>query len=227
MPAGSPSGASSARPVAAALRCVAGRPPRRRRAARPDVCPDVARGLATGLGATARPGSRCPGRTCRSSTARGSRRPRAPPGAGTCWPRPPAAPEVILLGTGSEVQIAVASRETLEGDGIPTRVVSLPCWEWFTTQDRAYRLGRPPPGERGRRCVSPVRVDDGPVPEGRPGAYTGGGVNTPKWLPAGSCKSAKTSPSLLVVGGTSTFPPSRSTWVQTAATSWTTTMKIA
>src|SRR6185437_1396943 len=70
--------------------------------------------------------------------------------------------------------------------------------------------------------------DDGPVPEVRlPGAYAGAGVKTPKWLPAGSCKSAKTSPSLLVVGGTSTFPPSRSTWAQTAATSWTTTMKIA
>ena len=40
---------------------------------------------------TARPGSRCPGRTCPSSTARNSRRPRVPPGAGTCWLRPPAA----------------------------------------------------------------------------------------------------------------------------------------
>ena len=69
---------------------------------------------------------------------------------------------------------------------------------------------------------------DGLVPEVRPpGGYAGAGVKTPKWLPAGSCKSAKTSPSLLVVGGTSTFPPSRSTWAQTAATSWTTTMKIA
>ena len=71
-----------------------------------------------------------------------------------------------------------------------------------------------------------LRVDDGwcltPCR-----AYAGGGVKTPKWLPAGSCRSAKTSPSLLVVGGTSTFPPSRSTWAQTAATSWTTTMKIA
>src|SRR6266567_3331706 len=69
---------------------------------------------------------------------------------------------------------------------------------------------------------------DGLVPEVRPpGDYAGAGVKTPKWLPAGSCKSAKTSPSLLVAGGTSTFPPSRSTWAQTAATSWTTTMKIA
>src|SRR6266567_8721107 len=69
---------------------------------------------------------------------------------------------------------------------------------------------------------------DGLVSEVRPpGAYAGAGVKTPKWLPAGSCKSAKTSRSLLVVGGTSTFPPSRSTWAQTAATSGTTSMKIA
>src|SRR5215471_15214907 len=61
----------------------------------------------------------------------------------------------------------------------------------------------------------------------RPGTYAGGGVKTPKWLPAGSFRSAKTSPSLLVVGGTSTVPPSRSTLAQTAATSWTTTRKMA
>ena len=79
----------------------------------------------------------------------------------------------------------------------------------------------------GQAARPPGRVDDGPVRAARPGAYAGGGVKTPKWLPAGSCKSAKTSPSLLVVGGTSTFPPSRSTWAQTAATSWTTTMKRA
>ncbi len=34
------------------------------------------------------------------------------------------------MGTGSEVQIAVAAREALEADGVPTGVVSLPCWEW-------------------------------------------------------------------------------------------------
>ncbi|GGO81414.1 transketolase [Wenjunlia tyrosinilytica] len=49
------------------------------------------------------------------------------------------APEVILIGTGSEVQIAVAAREVLEADGIPTRVVSLPCLEWFKEQDKAYQ----------------------------------------------------------------------------------------
>ncbi|MCW2573229.1 MAG: transketolase, partial [Frankiales bacterium] len=48
-------------------------------------------------------------------------------------------PEVILIGTGSEVQIAMAARERLEADGHPTRVVSMPCVEWFREQDDAYK----------------------------------------------------------------------------------------
>ncbi|MFI5960216.1 transketolase [Cryptosporangium sp. NPDC051539] len=63
------------------------------------------------------------------------------------------APQVILLGTGSEVQIAVAARETLEADGIPARVVSLPCWEWFAAQDRGYREQVLPPTVRARVSV--------------------------------------------------------------------------
>lgn len=47
-------------------------------------------------------------------------------------------PEVILLSTGSEVQLAVAAAEKLEKDGIGTRVVSMPCMEWFLEQDQAY-----------------------------------------------------------------------------------------
>jgi transketolase len=62
-------------------------------------------------------------------------------------------PEVILMGTGSEVQIAVAAREALESDGVPTRVVSLPCWEWFAAQDRAYREQVLPPTVRARVSV--------------------------------------------------------------------------
>jgi transketolase len=62
-------------------------------------------------------------------------------------------PRVILMGTGSEVQIAVAARETLEADGVPTRVVSLPCWEWFAAQDRGYREQVLPPSVRARASV--------------------------------------------------------------------------
>ncbi|WP_082772479.1 transketolase [Actinoplanes sp. TFC3] len=62
-------------------------------------------------------------------------------------------PQLILLGTGSEVQIAVAAREILEADGICTRVVSLPCWEWFAAQDRSYREQVLPPTVRARVSV--------------------------------------------------------------------------
>ena len=55
--------------------------------------------------------------------------------------------KVTLLATGSEVAVALAARETLQGDdGIPTAVVSMPCWELFDAQDKTYRehvLGRP------------------------------------------------------------------------------------
>jgi transketolase len=49
------------------------------------------------------------------------------------------APQVILIATGSEVSIAVEARKRLEADGWPTRVVSMPCREWFDAQDEAYR----------------------------------------------------------------------------------------
>ncbi|MCG7240113.1 MULTISPECIES: transketolase [Corynebacterium] len=48
-------------------------------------------------------------------------------------------PEVILLATGSEVQLAVAAAKELEAAGTATRVVSAPCLEWFDEQDDAYR----------------------------------------------------------------------------------------
>ena len=48
-------------------------------------------------------------------------------------------PEVILIATGSEVQLAVEARETLQAEGVPTRVVSMPCVEWFKKQDAAYQ----------------------------------------------------------------------------------------
>jgi transketolase len=48
-------------------------------------------------------------------------------------------PQVILIATGSELQMAVAARDAMEADGVPTRVVSMPCVEWFDEQDAAYR----------------------------------------------------------------------------------------
>ena len=48
-------------------------------------------------------------------------------------------PAVILIATGSELQIALAARDQLQAGGTPTRVVSMPCVEWFEEQDSAYR----------------------------------------------------------------------------------------
>ncbi|MET7993741.1 transketolase [Amycolatopsis sp. NPDC005232] len=62
-------------------------------------------------------------------------------------------PEVLLVGTGSEVQLAVAAREVLEAEGVPTRVVSVPCVEWFDRQDRSYRDKVLPPSVRARVVV--------------------------------------------------------------------------
>ncbi|MER5865387.1 transketolase [Kitasatospora sp. NPDC002040] len=63
------------------------------------------------------------------------------------------APKVILIATGSEVQLAVTAREELEADGIPTRVVSMPSIEWFNEQDQAYRDSVLPPNVRARVSV--------------------------------------------------------------------------
>ncbi|MGQ0632170.1 MAG: transketolase [Sporichthyaceae bacterium] len=48
-------------------------------------------------------------------------------------------PDLILIGTGSELSLAVEARTALEAGGISTRVVSMPCIEWFLAQDDAYR----------------------------------------------------------------------------------------
>ncbi|MFJ9695717.1 transketolase [Kitasatospora sp. NPDC101183] len=62
-------------------------------------------------------------------------------------------PQVILLGTGSEVQLAVQAREVLEAEGIATRVVSVPSFEWFQEQDQAYRDSVLPPSVKARVSV--------------------------------------------------------------------------
>ncbi|MET1064794.1 MAG: transketolase [Arthrobacter sp.] len=61
--------------------------------------------------------------------------------------------QVILIGTGSEVQLAVHAREALQAEGIPTRVVSMPCVEWFNKQDAAYREAVLPAAVKARVSV--------------------------------------------------------------------------
>ena len=61
--------------------------------------------------------------------------------------------DVILIGTGSEVQLAVQARELLAEDGINARVVSMPSVEWFEQQTQAYRDEVLPPTVRARVSV--------------------------------------------------------------------------
>ncbi len=62
-------------------------------------------------------------------------------------------PEVILLATGSEVQLALAARAELRGLGIAARVVSMPCWELFDRQDEGYRNEVLPPSVVARVAI--------------------------------------------------------------------------
>ncbi|SFK01703.1 transketolase [Streptomyces pini] len=62
-------------------------------------------------------------------------------------------PQVVLIATGSEVQLAVAARESLQAEGVPARVVSMPCLEWFEEQDLTWRERVLPPSVRARVAV--------------------------------------------------------------------------
>ncbi|MFT4262097.1 MAG: transketolase [Nocardioides sp.] len=62
-------------------------------------------------------------------------------------------PDVILIGTGSEVQLAVTAREQLKAEGINARVVSVPSVEWFEQQTQAYRDEVLPPIVKARVSV--------------------------------------------------------------------------
>jgi transketolase len=62
-------------------------------------------------------------------------------------------PQVIIIGTGSEVQIALAARDLLQQAGTPARVVSMPCVEWFREQDEGYRNQVLPPAVRARVSI--------------------------------------------------------------------------
>ena len=62
-------------------------------------------------------------------------------------------PDVVLIGTGSEVQLAVRARELLAEKGVKARVVSMPCREWFDEQEAAYRETVIPPTVKARVSV--------------------------------------------------------------------------
>jgi transketolase len=62
-------------------------------------------------------------------------------------------PDVLLLATGSEVQLAVAARDQLAKSGVAARVISAPCWEWFGEQSDEYRQTVIPSGVTARVSV--------------------------------------------------------------------------
>jgi transketolase len=62
-------------------------------------------------------------------------------------------PDVILIATGSEVAIALDARDRLEAEGTSTRVVSMPCREWFEAEEASYRQEILPPAVRARVSV--------------------------------------------------------------------------
>ncbi|CAB4561261.1 unannotated protein [freshwater metagenome] len=66
---------------------------------------------------------------------------------------PGGTPDVVLIATGSEVQLAVAAREALAAEGVNARVVSAPCMEWFAEQPGSYRNAVIPPHVRARVSV--------------------------------------------------------------------------
>ncbi|KMO19211.1 transketolase [Methylobacterium platani] len=69
--------------------------------------------------------------------------------AGTEEPKP----DVILMGTGSEVQLCLSAYETLKAEGVKARVVSMPSWDLFEQQDEAYRNSVLPPEVTARVAV--------------------------------------------------------------------------
>jgi transketolase len=62
-------------------------------------------------------------------------------------------PDVILIGTGREVQLCVGAADKLEAEGVRARVVSMPCWSFFEKQPESYRHEVLPPSVRARVAV--------------------------------------------------------------------------
>jgi transketolase len=79
-------------------------------------------------------------------------------------------PDITLIATGSEVQLAIAAREKLEDQGVKTRVVSLPCWNLFDKQPNEYKEAVLPPN------VPMLAVEAGVSLGWRP--YVGSGIAT-------------------------------------------------
>jgi len=87
--------------------------------------------------------------------------------------RPGDTPEVILIGTGSEVSLCVDVFETLKAEGVAARVVSMPSWELFEQQDEAYRDSVLPPDVTARVSVEAASAIGWDRYTGKEGAVIG------------------------------------------------------
>ncbi len=91
-------------------------------------------------------------------------------------------PQIILIGTGSEVSLCVQAHEHLAGEGVRARLVSMPCWRLFDEQDEAYRESVLPSGVTARLAVE-MGVEQGWErylgPRGRFIGMTGYGASAP------------------------------------------------
>ena len=95
---------------------------------------------------------------------------------------PDGKPSVILIGTGSEASLCMAAREKLVAEGIATRVVSMPSWELFDEQDRAYQDSVLPPSITARVTVeqaTPIGWDRYAGPKGKILAMHSFGMSAP------------------------------------------------
>ncbi|MDQ3587266.1 MAG: transketolase [Actinomycetota bacterium] len=93
-----------------------------------------------------------------------------------------AEPELILIATGSEVEVCMEAFDLLEGQGVATRVVSMPCWDRFVAQDERYRDQILPPTVRARLSVEAAATlgwDRIVGPDGDSIGMTGFGASAP------------------------------------------------
>ncbi len=91
-------------------------------------------------------------------------------------------PELILLATGSEVSLALVAHERLRGEGVRSRVVSMPSWALFEEQERSYREAVLPPAVTARVAVeqaSPLGWDRYVGPRGETVTMRGFGASAP------------------------------------------------
>ena len=101
--------------------------------------------------------------------------------------------QVILMASGSEVQIAVAARKALQERGDRTRVVSVPCLDWFAEQDQAYLESVLPPAVRARVSVEAGIAQPGAAGSATPGARVASSTSAPRRTP-GPCTASSASP---------------------------------